>query len=87
MERKICAATVQFNISMGGIDQNLQKALAGIRRVREKDARLAVLPEMWSTGYDYKRLAALAEETPSTYCRTGNGGGRQPAGEGRWDHL
>jgi predicted amidohydrolase len=64
MERKICAATVQFNITMGDVDQNLQKALAGIRRVREKDARLAVLPEMWSTGYDYKRLAVLAEETP-----------------------
>ena len=64
MERKICAAAVQFNITMGDIDQNLQKALSGIRRVREKDARLVVLPEMWSTGYDYKRLGALAGETP-----------------------
>jgi predicted amidohydrolase len=64
MQRKICAAAVQFNIAMGGVNRNLQKALAGIRRVREKDARLAVLPEMWSTGYDYKRLAVLAAETP-----------------------
>jgi predicted amidohydrolase len=64
MDRKICAATVQFNITMGGVDQNLKKALAAIRRVRQKDARLAVLPEMWSTGYDYKRLAVLAEESP-----------------------
>lgn len=64
MERKICAASVQFNIALGEVNANLQKALAGIRRVRERDARLAVLPEMWSTGYDYKRLAVLAEETP-----------------------
>jgi len=64
MNRKICAASVQFNIGMGQVDANLGKALAGLRRAREKDARLAVLPEMWSTGYDYKRLASLAEETP-----------------------
>jgi predicted amidohydrolase len=64
MNRKICAASIQFNVGMGEVDANLQKALAGLRRARQKDARLAVLPEMWSTGYDYKRLAALAEETP-----------------------
>ncbi|BCR06992.1 carbon-nitrogen hydrolase [Desulfuromonas versatilis] len=64
MERKVCAAAVQFNIELGEVEANLQKALAGIRRVREKDARLVVLPEMWSSGYAYKRLAALAEETP-----------------------
>jgi predicted amidohydrolase len=64
MNRKICAAAVQFNIALGDVDANLHAALAGIRRARENDARLAVLPEMWSTGYDYKRLAALAAETP-----------------------
>ncbi len=64
MNRKLCAASVQFNIGLGQVDANLEKALAGLRRAREKGARLAVLPEMWSTGYDYKRLSALAEETP-----------------------
>jgi len=64
MNRKICAAAVQFNIAMGQVDANLHKALDGLRRARENGASLAVLPEMWSTGYDYKRLAALAEETP-----------------------
>ncbi len=64
MNRKICAATVQFNIALGAVDTNLQKALAGLERVRARDARLAILPEMWSTGYDYKRLSQLAEETP-----------------------
>jgi predicted amidohydrolase len=64
MNRKLCAAAVQFNIALGEVDANLEKALAGLRRARARDARLAVLPEMWSTGYDYKRLATLAEETP-----------------------
>ena len=64
MNRKLCAASVQFNITLGEVDANLEKALAGLRRARARNARLAVLPEMWSTGYDYKRLAVLAGETP-----------------------
>ena len=51
MERKICAAAVQFNIQLGEVEANLRNALAGLRRVREKDARLAVLPEMWSYNF------------------------------------
>jgi len=64
MKRIVCAAAVQFNLTLGDVEANLSNALAGIRRVREKDARLAVLPEMWSTGYDYKRLPELALKTP-----------------------
>ncbi|WP_432823180.1 carbon-nitrogen family hydrolase [Trichloromonas sp.] len=64
MERKVCVAAVQFNIALGDVDANLASAMAGIRQVRAKDARLAVLPEMWSTGYDYKHLPELAEQTP-----------------------
>ena len=64
MFRKICAATIQFNIALGEVDANLRHALSALKRVRQHDARLAVLPEMWSTGYAYKQLAGLAEETP-----------------------
>ncbi len=64
MAKEICAAAVQFNIALGDVEANLQRAVEGIRKVREKGAKLAVLPEMWSTGYDYKRLPELAEETP-----------------------
>jgi predicted amidohydrolase len=64
MERRIHAAAVQFNIAMGDVEANLGSALAGLRRVRERDATLAVLPEMWSSGYDYKRLPELARDTP-----------------------
>ncbi|OHB27788.1 MAG: carbon-nitrogen hydrolase [Desulfuromonadaceae bacterium GWC2_58_13] len=64
MRKKICAAAVQFNIALGQVDANLLRAVEGIRKVGERDARLAVLPEMWSTGYDYKHLPELAEQTP-----------------------
>ncbi len=64
MERKVCAAAVQFNITLGDVEANLAKVRSALARVHERGANLAVLPEMWSSGYDYKRLATLAEQTP-----------------------
>ncbi|ALC14967.1 putative amidohydrolase [Desulfuromonas soudanensis] len=64
MTRSITAASIQFHIAFGDVDANLSRALAGLRRVSEKGSSLAVLPEMWSTGYDYKNLAEQAEQTP-----------------------
>jgi len=63
VEKNIHVASVQFNISLGDIDANLQKAESGLRRVKAQGAQLAVLPEMWSAGYDYKRLLGHAEQT------------------------
>lgn len=63
MKHLICAS-IQFNISLGYIDANLDTATAALRRVAEQGARLAVLPEMWSCGYDYRNLTELAKETP-----------------------
>jgi len=64
MSRTLIASSIQFNISLGEVDRNLDRALALLCEAREKGAKLAVLPEMWSTGYDYKNLSTLAEETP-----------------------
>jgi predicted amidohydrolase len=64
MDRKVIAAAIQFNITLGEIDRNLAKAEAALRRVAARGARLAVLPEMWSGGFAYKKLAELAAETP-----------------------
>ena len=58
------AAALQFNIALGEVDANLDKAQAGLRRVAQQGAQLAVLPEMWSTGYAYRKLPELAAETP-----------------------
>src|SRR5512134_3297350 len=64
MERKVTAAAIQFNITLGEIDRNLAKAEAALRRVAAKGAQLAVLPEMWSAGFAYKKLPELAAQTP-----------------------
>lgn len=64
MERKVCAAAVQFNIALGEVETNLAYVREQLPALRDKDCHLAVLPEMWSTGYDYKHLKDLSEETP-----------------------
>ncbi|MEA3543725.1 MAG: carbon-nitrogen family hydrolase [Thermodesulfobacteriota bacterium] len=63
MKQLICAS-IQFNIALGSIDTNLDTTTAALRRIARQGAKLAVLPEMWSCGYDYRNLAALAKETP-----------------------
>ncbi len=63
MKQLSCAA-IQFNINLGYIDANLDKATSALQRVAARGAQLAVLPEMWSCGYDYRNLKGLAKETP-----------------------
>lgn len=63
MNQLTCAA-IQFNIKLGYIDANLDTARAALQRVADQGAKLAILPEMWSCGYDYRNLAELAKETP-----------------------
>ena len=69
MSRKLTAAAIQFNIALGEINANLNKVEASLRRVAGQGARLAVLPEMWSTGYDYPQLEQLATRTPEVVAR------------------
>ncbi len=64
MNESVKASAVQFNITLGDVAANLQKVEAALGRVATRGAQLAVLPEMWSSGYDYKRLARHAVETP-----------------------
>ena len=64
MHRSVKVAAIQFNIALGEIEQNLSKVRAAVQRVAAQGVQLAVLPEMWSAGYDYKRLARHAAETP-----------------------
>ena len=62
--RTLTAAAVQFNIRLGDIEANWLSAEQGLRCVAAQGAKLAVLPEMWSSGYDYRQLAELATHTP-----------------------
>ncbi|MCK5912878.1 MAG: carbon-nitrogen family hydrolase [Desulfuromusa sp.] len=63
MKQLVCAS-IQFNIALGYIDANLDTATAALHQVAQQGAKLAVLPEMWSCGYDYRNLEELAKETP-----------------------
>jgi len=58
------AASVQFDIKLGDVDYNLSYVLSEIRRLSREGVRLIVLPEMWSTGYAWRKLGRLSERTP-----------------------
>jgi len=55
---------IQLDIHLGEINKNVTYALSNIQNMVEKGVRLIVLPELWSSGFDYKHLAKLAENTP-----------------------
>jgi omega-amidase len=58
------AACIQFEIVFGDIDANLRQTETALMRAAEEGVRLAVLPEMWSCGYDYRHLPQCAGRTP-----------------------
>jgi len=60
----IQAAAIQFNVKQGDVDANLAYVRAALRRVAAQGAQLAVLPEMWSSGFAYRNLNELAQRTP-----------------------
>ena len=58
----IKVASIQFNIKVGDVVYNTEyvfKALSSLENVG-----LAVLPEMWTTGFSYKHLVELSKTTP-----------------------
>ena len=73
MSHTLRAATVQFPVVAGDIDANLSQVRQALQRVHEQGVKLAVLPEMWSSGYAYRQLAELAVE-PGSGGRVEGGG-------------
>jgi omega-amidase len=63
MSRLVQAAAVQFTIALGDIDINLAHVRQALGRLAGQGVQLAVLPEMWATGFAYKQLAELATRT------------------------
>jgi len=59
----INAAAIQFNVKQGDVDANLAYVREALHRVAAQGATLAVLPEMWSSGFAYKNLNELALRT------------------------
>lgn len=59
----INAAAIQFNVRQGDVDANIAYVREALCRVATQGVNLAVLPEMWSSGFDYRNLNDLALRT------------------------
>ncbi|MHB8120597.1 MAG: carbon-nitrogen family hydrolase [Desulfuromonadaceae bacterium] len=59
----ITAAAIQFTVAQGDVDANLAYVREALPRVAAQGANLAVLPEMWSSGFAYRDLNRLALHT------------------------
>ena len=59
----IQAAAIQFNVKQGDVDANLAYVREALHRAAGRGANLAVLPEMWSSGFSYRDLNQLALRT------------------------
>ncbi|MDA3895000.1 MAG: carbon-nitrogen family hydrolase [Desulfobacteraceae bacterium] len=61
----ITTGVLQFDVKTGDIDANLSSMINGIHRLGEKEAQIAVLPELCSAGFDsLSRVNEQAEQTP-----------------------
>ncbi len=57
------AGIVQFDVRLGNIESNLSSVLKGIDQLKALNAKIVLLPEMWSCGFDNKSLGEHAEKT------------------------
>jgi len=57
------AGLIQFDIKLGDVESNLEAAFQGIDSLGAGKANIAVLPEMWSCGFDNQKLTVHAEKT------------------------
>ncbi|HZG71174.1 MAG TPA: carbon-nitrogen family hydrolase [Chondromyces sp.] len=59
MQKKI--ACIQMDISFGQPQENYEKAKKWIEKAAKENCDIAVLPELWTTGYDLTRLDDIAD--------------------------
>ncbi|RHW40079.1 carbon-nitrogen family hydrolase [Lysinibacillus yapensis] len=52
---------IQMNVGFGKVDENYERAESLIREAASKGAEIAVLPEMWNTGFALEKLGELAD--------------------------
>ena len=58
------AGTFQFDVRLGDVESNLAKVAEGLHILGDRDVNMAVLPEMWSCGFDNQMLLDHAKQTP-----------------------
>ena len=57
--RKVTISTIQMDIKLGRLKDNVEKAFNLMERAAEGGSNLIVLPEMWPVGFDYESLGKL----------------------------
>jgi len=59
-----CAAVLQFAVSPGEVEKNLERVQQGLASLDVSPGSLVLLPELWATGLAPDNLAALTGQTP-----------------------
>src|SRR5437016_1037947 len=62
--RETVLAVVQVTCEPGDLEANVGRALDGVAEAARRGARIVCLPEMFSTGFVFDRMEALAEPVP-----------------------
>ncbi len=72
MKRKIKAGVVQFDVKNGRIDANMERVMENIEQLAGQGADLAVLPELFSCGFEKGHVKECAAHTPMVLDRLCN---------------
>ena len=59
------AGCCQFEVTPGNVESNLEKVEKSLPDFAGKGCGLLVLPEMWSSGFDYPSLTRMAKKSPA----------------------
>ena len=68
-KEQITITLVQMNVSLGSPEKNLARVEKLLDPV-SKSSDIILLPELWSSGYDYENLPQMAATTPTPWVRT-----------------
>ncbi len=65
IKKEYTAGAVQFNIANGRIETNMEKVMESLLALADRGVSLAVLPELFSCGFDNERIKDHALKTPA----------------------
>ncbi|MEA3240332.1 MAG: nitrilase-related carbon-nitrogen hydrolase [Pseudomonadota bacterium] len=65
LNSRLTVSLIQMNVSLGQPKRNLNRVKKLIDRDLNTPTDLILLPEMWSTGYDFPKFSRLAGSTPT----------------------
>lgn len=62
--QKCIGGFLQFDVRLGETEQNLARVKEELKNLNLEGPGILVLPELWSSGFNYSSLAVHADETP-----------------------